>query len=212
MEREDGQGTAHTPTARDLDVLYRESDRLYYELARGCGLSDAAYWMLYEIVYCGGKATQRSLAQSFAYSRQTVNTAIKSLEAKGLVRLEFEELVNWYQSWVAREHGNDDFLVELELFEAPTLRFVTGRHFDIRDVHGSGQTRIYIINREADAVLYMSTSRGARNIICKARDLDPLVRELRSMLLQLSASPDVVGQHELSAADLEDELGRSVLA
>ena len=91
MEREDGQGTAHTPTARDLDVLYRESDRLYYELARGCGLSDAAYWMLYEIVYCGGKATQRSLAQSFAYSRQTVNTAIKSLEAKGLVRLEFEE-------------------------------------------------------------------------------------------------------------------------
>ena len=79
MEREDGQGTAHTPTARDLDVLYRESDRLYYELARGCGLSDAAYWMLYEIVYCGGKATQRSLAQSFAYSRQTVNTAIKSL-------------------------------------------------------------------------------------------------------------------------------------
>lgn len=91
MEREDGQETAHAPTARDLDVLYRESDRLYYELARGCGLSDAAYWMLYEIVYCGGKATQRSLAQSFAYSRQTVNTAIKSLEAKGLVRLEFEE-------------------------------------------------------------------------------------------------------------------------
>lgn len=79
------------PDVRDIDVLYRESDRLYYELARGCGLSDAAYWVLYEIVYCGGQAQQRSLAQAFALSRQTVNTAIKSLEAKGLVKLEFEE-------------------------------------------------------------------------------------------------------------------------
>ncbi|MGN0071907.1 MAG: MarR family winged helix-turn-helix transcriptional regulator [Atopobiaceae bacterium] len=89
MERE--ERGSRKPTVRDIDILYRESDRLYYELARGCGLSDAAYWVLYEIVYNGGVASQRSLAQAFALSRQTVNTAIKSLEAKGLVKLEFEE-------------------------------------------------------------------------------------------------------------------------
>lgn len=30
-------------SARVIDVLYRESDKLYYELARDCGLSETAY-------------------------------------------------------------------------------------------------------------------------------------------------------------------------
>ena len=38
---------------RDLDVLYQETDRLYYLLARGCGLSESAYWTLYDVDIAG---------------------------------------------------------------------------------------------------------------------------------------------------------------
>lgn len=78
-------------TSRDIDILYRETDRLYYELARGCGLSDTAYWMLYEVVFEGGSCAQRNLGQDLCCSRQTVNSALKSLEARGLIELGFEE-------------------------------------------------------------------------------------------------------------------------
>ena len=33
-------------SVRELDVLYQKTDKIYYELARGCGLSETAYWIL----------------------------------------------------------------------------------------------------------------------------------------------------------------------
>lgn len=74
-------------SARALDVLYQKTDKVYYELARGCGLSETAYWILYAIEVSGGSATQARIADEFSYSRQTVNSALKTLEAKGLVAL-----------------------------------------------------------------------------------------------------------------------------
>lgn len=40
----------HAPDVRDVDVIYRETDRLYYEFARGCGLSTVAFWSLVSVV------------------------------------------------------------------------------------------------------------------------------------------------------------------
>ncbi|HIY79433.1 MAG TPA: MarR family transcriptional regulator [Candidatus Olsenella excrementavium] len=74
-----------------MDVLYRESDKLYYELARNCGLSETAYWILYAIEVSGGSITQRQIASNFSYSKQTVNSALKTLEARGLVELDYVE-------------------------------------------------------------------------------------------------------------------------
>ena len=78
-------------SAREMDVLYRESDKLYYELARNCGLSETAYWILYAIEVSGGSITQRQIASNFSYSKQTVNSALKTLEARGLVELDYVE-------------------------------------------------------------------------------------------------------------------------
>ncbi len=84
--------TQHDITsAREMDVLYRESDKLYYELARNCGLSETAYWILYAIEVSGGSITQREIASNFSYSKQTVNSALKTLEARGLVELDYVE-------------------------------------------------------------------------------------------------------------------------
>lgn len=78
-------------TARDIDVIYQETDRLYYELARGCGLSDSAYWILYDVLVDGGGTSLRRIGEDHCLSRQTVSSSVKSLEARGLVRLEYEE-------------------------------------------------------------------------------------------------------------------------
>ncbi len=72
--------------ARSIDALFRESDRLYYEVSRGCGLSEAAYWSLVSVVTQHG-ATQSQIAEDMTMSRQTVNSAVKSLERRGYVRL-----------------------------------------------------------------------------------------------------------------------------
>lgn len=74
-------------SAREIDVLYRESDKLYYELARDCGLSETAYWIMYALEVSGGSVTQRQIAGDFSYSKQTVNSALKTLEARDLVTL-----------------------------------------------------------------------------------------------------------------------------
>lgn len=84
-------GDAVPTDPRELDYLYKEADRIYYGFARRCGLSTCAYWMMYDIERAGGAMALRSLTDSWAFSKQTINSAIKSLEAKGLIELTFEE-------------------------------------------------------------------------------------------------------------------------
>ena len=78
-------------SARELDVLYQKTDKIYYELARGCGLSETAYWILYALEVAGGSAPQAQIVAHFSFSKQTVNSALKSLEGRGLVELDFVE-------------------------------------------------------------------------------------------------------------------------
>ena len=76
---------------RELDCMYKEADRVYYLFARDCGLSTCAYWMLYDVERAGGTVEMRVLSDSWAYSKQTINSAIKAMEAKGLIELGFVE-------------------------------------------------------------------------------------------------------------------------
>ena len=70
------------PTVRDMDIVYQEVERLYYEISKGCGLSETAYWILVDIVVAGGSCPQGS---------QTVSSAMRSLVTRGLVTLERDE-------------------------------------------------------------------------------------------------------------------------
>ena len=75
----------------ELDHLYNEIDKLYHQYARGCGLSDCAYWMLYDVTFAGGKAPVQDLTSSWSYSKQTISSALKVLEERGLINLTFAE-------------------------------------------------------------------------------------------------------------------------
>lgn len=76
---------------RELDCLYRQIDKVYYEFARECGLSSCAYWMMYDLLLSGNEAALCALTNSWAYSKQTVGSALKSLETKGLIELAYAE-------------------------------------------------------------------------------------------------------------------------
>ena len=79
------------PSPEELDYLYNEIDKLYHTFAHGCGISDCAYWMLYALEHAGGELPVGTLTTTWSYSKQTVNSALKTLEARGLVTLDYME-------------------------------------------------------------------------------------------------------------------------
>lgn len=76
-------------SASQIEVIYKATDRLYAKFAHRCGISDSAYWVLYAIVFSNEPVTQGVLADVWSYSKQTVNSAVHTLQEKGLVTLEF---------------------------------------------------------------------------------------------------------------------------
>ncbi len=75
----------------DFDRMLNGLDRIYSEFARTCGLSDCAYWMLVDTGTAGGSIAVSRLTSEWFYSKQTINSAIKTLTARGFATLEFAE-------------------------------------------------------------------------------------------------------------------------
>lgn len=81
--------SAVTPV--DFDRLLNGLDHIYSEFSRACGLSDCAYWMLVDTSTAGGNIAVSRLTSEWFYSKQTINSAIKTLTARGFATLEFAE-------------------------------------------------------------------------------------------------------------------------
>ncbi len=77
--------------AQTFDRLYRRTDRLYYEMARDCGVPETAYWLMYAIFSQGGQMPVKDISDFYGYSKQTVNSALRNLESKGMVKTSFCE-------------------------------------------------------------------------------------------------------------------------
>ncbi len=70
---------------------YNEIDRFYSVIAHSAGLSDCAYCLMFDIAKNGGAAALSTMCGEWAYTKQTISSAIKSLEGKGLIELSFVE-------------------------------------------------------------------------------------------------------------------------
>lgn len=81
--------SAVTPV--DFDRLLNGLDHTYSEFSRACGLSDCAYWILVDTSTAGGSIAVSRLTSERFYSKQTINSAIKTLTARGFATLEFAE-------------------------------------------------------------------------------------------------------------------------
>jgi DNA-binding MarR family transcriptional regulator len=64
----------------------KDSESIYAQCAKCCGLSEAEYWIL--LMLHEGVDTQSGISEQLFISKQTVNSACKQLIKKGLVHLE----------------------------------------------------------------------------------------------------------------------------
>lgn len=71
-----------------FNKIYKEMDIVYHKYAKACGLSDMGYWILYSIAESDEYFTQRDFCKDWFFAPQTVNSALKDLEKKGIINLE----------------------------------------------------------------------------------------------------------------------------
>lgn len=68
--------------------IYNETDTIFSAYGRTHGLSPAAFSILYSLSLESRPQSQAELCRSWSLARQTVNSAVRTLKANGLVRLE----------------------------------------------------------------------------------------------------------------------------
>lgn len=70
-----------------FNQIYREMDQIYHLYAKQNGLSDASLWLLYSL--CERETyTQREICNAWHYPPQTINSALKAMEKKGILELQ----------------------------------------------------------------------------------------------------------------------------
>ena len=67
--------------------LYKEQGDLYRAVARGFGLSDCAFWVLYALREAERPMTQSDVCAAVYQPKQTVHSALKKLIGEGCLRL-----------------------------------------------------------------------------------------------------------------------------
>lgn len=73
---------------RKLNYLLSEIDGAYHEASQKLGLSDSAMQILYVICNHGESCLLSEICNLSGTSKQTINSALRKLEADGVVRLE----------------------------------------------------------------------------------------------------------------------------
>ena len=80
-----------SPQARALldktNRQFNECNALYHTVAQRCGLSDAAFWLLYALCTNPEPQTQNRIATEWQLPKQTLNSAVAAMAKKGLVEL-----------------------------------------------------------------------------------------------------------------------------
>ncbi len=105
---------------REFNSILKETDALYNKLAKKSGLSDCAFWILYALRESDGACTQKELCDQWAFSKQTVNSAIKGLEQSGYIVLSPSKKDKRSKEIRLNEEGilfaqeNIDYVFELE--------------------------------------------------------------------------------------------------
>lgn len=67
--------------------IYKDTDQVYHQFARAFGLSDCAFWILYLLEESDRTYTQAEICDTLSFARQTVNSALKSMQAQGTIHL-----------------------------------------------------------------------------------------------------------------------------
>ena len=70
----------------EYNQLFKEEDGLYREASRRLDLPETELWLLY-LLRLEGPCTQRELRERMVQARQSVNTALKAMERRGVIAM-----------------------------------------------------------------------------------------------------------------------------
>lgn len=70
------------------NMLQKKIEDFYSSFAKLCGLSDSVFWIIYTVLEQPEPYTQTQLCNMWSFNRRTINTALKNLEAEGIIRFE----------------------------------------------------------------------------------------------------------------------------
>lgn len=79
--------TQFSAQMRRLNLLASAIDEAYHTAARRLGLTDSAMSILYAVCSCGAPCPLSRITRLTGISRQTINSALRKLEADGIVQL-----------------------------------------------------------------------------------------------------------------------------
>ena len=81
----------YTGEIRRINFLISEMESLYHLADLRLGISDSASLVLYALYDAGGQCPLADIYKNSGISKQTINSAIKTLTARGFATLEFAE-------------------------------------------------------------------------------------------------------------------------
>lgn len=71
--------------------LQKKLEDFYSNFAKICGLSDSVFWIIYSVLEQKEPYTQTELCNMWSFNKQTINTALKNLEAENIIHFESPE-------------------------------------------------------------------------------------------------------------------------
>ena len=74
-----------------IGKLNKEFDELYHKIASYYNLSDSSFWILYTLYENKKGCTQKEICSDWYFSKQTIHSAIKELQKKQYIVLNYEE-------------------------------------------------------------------------------------------------------------------------
>ena len=93
---------------------WREYDKIWLSFVKACHISPAEFDVL--IALCNGYSTQTDICEFLLMQKQTVNSAVKKLVNRGLVRLEMLEEDHRNKKIIATEAGQKFIEERINLF------------------------------------------------------------------------------------------------
>ena len=135
-----------TVLATELDRLYSRVDTIYPDIFLPSGISGCAYWLMYALYEAGEPMPLRELRQAWCYSKQTVSSALRTLEKKGLVSVRLEADSSKNKTVELTPSGKEFGRLHVE----PTMR-AEETAFDALD-EGERAKLVELLRRYADAL------------------------------------------------------------
>lgn len=72
---------------KEYNLIYKELNDIYHDIALKTGLSDSAFDIFYTIAVMGNGCLQRDICQMTFLSKQTIHSSVQKLERNGYIYL-----------------------------------------------------------------------------------------------------------------------------